>query len=173
MKKIMIVSIALYLCSSCANKADDNSKKEEATIKPKQEQPQKEPTKEEPKDVQTIVKQSDTLVVNQKALVIHDATDKEVKKWRSENEENFGESLSDNLTYIDETNTEAKKKNLTIIRTETNIIVFEKQDGSKITWTRSKNFEGWGAIAFKEDGNPKKINIVDAKAELAKYFGEK
>jgi hypothetical protein len=173
MKKIMIVSIVLYLCSSCANKAEDTSKKEAATTTTKQEQTQKETTKEEPKDAKAIVKQSDTLVINQKALVIHDATDKEVKKWRSENEENFGESLSDNMTYIDETNTEAKKKNLTIIRTEATIIAFEKKDGTKMIWTRGKNFEGWGAIAFKEDGNPKKINIVDAKAELTKYFGEK
>jgi hypothetical protein len=173
MKKIMIVSIALYLCTSCNNKPEQTAKKEEVNIATQKEPTKNETTTETTKIAKPMVKQSDTLVINQKALVIHDATDKEVKKWRSENEENFGESLSDNLTYIDETNTEAKKKNLTIIRTETNIIVFEKQDGSKITWTRGKNFEGWGAIAFNETTNPKTISIVNAKVELDKYFGAK
>jgi hypothetical protein len=164
------ILIAIIILSSCTN----NKKEKDTTPTPTPAKQDKvADVKSEQKEVVTEVatlKNSDTLFITQKALVMHEASNKEVEKWRNENEENFGEAASDNLHYMDETKTEAEKRKIPIIRTASNILVFQKQDGNKIVWTRGKNYEGWGAIAFDTQNNPKAIEIVSAADGLKKYF---
>lgn len=111
----------------------------------------------------------DTLFVSSKSLVTHYATEKEMKKWDKASPD-FAESLADNLHYLDETMTAAKKLGAINLRTEKDNIVFIKDDGTRLLWTRGKKFDGWGAIAFSPNKAAKEITIVDAERELREYF---
>ncbi len=118
----------------------------------------------------TTGEKGDTLFVTERILVAHNATSAETKKWEKEGGPDFAESLSDNLHYMDETKTNAKKMGLKIVETEKNNIVFVKADGSRDLWIRGKKFDGWGAIGFAPDKKAKEIQIVISDEELKKYF---
>jgi hypothetical protein len=110
----------------------------------------------------------DTLLVTTKCVVIHNATKAETDKFQKEGGENFGEALSDNLHYLDETKTNAKKKNIAIVETEAKCLVFITQKGERIFKTRGKDFSGWGAMGFNANTPPFTIEIVMSDKDLNK-----
>jgi hypothetical protein len=164
MKKIIcgsILTLVLWNCKNTENNKEPlpvNKSNETVVSKPQTN------TKE------TVKPASDTLIVTQTALILHQASTTEIQKWKNENPESFGESVSDNLTYLDEAQTAAKKQHIAIVQTDANFISFVNQQGTGKVWTRGVQFEGWGAIAYKENGSPAAIEITNSAAEINKYF---
>ena len=112
----------------------------------------------------------DTLLVTTRCIVCHQPTSAETKKLQKEGGENFGEALSDNLFYFDETKTYAKKLNIQALNTEANCIVFITQNGKRFIKTRGKDYTNWGVIAFNTNDAPTNINIVASNDALKKAF---
>ena len=113
---------------------------------------------------------TDTLLVTKKCIVCHEPTDAEVKKLQKEGGENFGEALSDNLFYLDETKTYAKNLKIEAINTQANCIVFITQDGKRFIKTRGKDYTNWGVIAFTTNAAPINISMVASNDALKKTF---
>ncbi len=111
----------------------------------------------------------DTLFVTEKTIVAHDPNKTESKKISSGGPD-AAESLSDNLHYMDETLTSAKKMGLKIVKTEKDVIVFIGQNNKRTVWKRGANYEYWGVLAFTPAKAPSKIEIVMSKESLEKYF---